>query len=1119
MDDLKAWLDQHGLEEHIDLFREQQVRVSDLMMFTEDDVFELGLPLGPRKRLLAAIEALRSEERTAQADTPSEDAPTGGAERRQLTVMFCDLVGSTALSEQMDPEEYREILSRYQTAAREVIGRHEGYIARYMGDGLLIYFGYPLAHEDDAARAIRAGLGVVEAIAALTVRPGIELSVRIGLDTGPVVVGDIIGEGASEESAVLGETPNRAARLQAVAAPNSVVIGPGAKQLVEGLFHLESLGELSLKGISSLVSAYRVKGESGARTRFEAAERRGFASFVGREHELATLQSCHTRVARGEGQFVSVMGDAGVGKSRLLYEFRQQLDTEKSFLVEGRCDTYGISTPYLPFIDALRRGLNLNVGDSPEQLHDKAVTNTMVIDPALEVNLPLYLHLLSIESETYPLPKRLQGPELAAEMRKALAAFFTLSAEVRPMVVLLEDWHWADTASVAALKHLFGVMGSHSLMVIVTHRPESPTDWDARSYHSAVVLQPLDHEHTAAIAERLWQVSESPDALTQVVHEQTGGNPFFVEQICEELLEDGTVKREGDTAVLTRPIGQISVPPTVQAVIRSRLDRLDRDARDTLGLASVIGREFSGQVLEFAAAKEGVTLAALAPLIDMELIQQVRFVPEATYRFKHVLTQEVAYETLLRKRRRELHRQIGGAIEELYAARLDEHVELLTHHFAQAEEWDKAARHGHRAGDKATSLSQFLVAAQFHERTFEWLLHLPETQPRNERMVDALLQLSWASASLGKWEEMEAAMHSAEPLATQLDDRVRMGFVKMAFGNKHQYTGNAAAAESFYSDALRYMEESGDAFWIAACKQAVGSASLGPGQWARAEPLISDAVRRYEKLDSLTAPILSSIMVGPSSYVQAGYCLAVQGRNEEAAANFFKAAAPGLQGLCNLQTKTLYLSWHSLYVALVGEDRAGASEHADAAVQVAEASDSIFQQLGAYLAKTNILLGLEEFEDVLSYGDKALDAIAGKGIRTGHIANLHYNLAQTHLALGDCESAREHYTEGLPVAEPSRHWWRPRFQLLEARIISVDHDPDYKKAETLFRESAEGDAEVGALVPAAQTRYYLANVLMQKGQVKAAKDLLIEVRCQFEDWKIPRWQRKCVDALEGSIFR
>ena len=223
MDDLKAWLDQHGLEEHIDLFREQQVRVSDLMMFTEDDVFELGLPLGPRKRLLAAIEALRSEERTAQADTPSEDAPTGGAERRQLTVMFCDLVGSTALSEQMDPEEYREILSRYQTAAREVIGRHEGYIARYMGDGLLIYFGYPLAHEDDAARAIRAGLGVVEAIAALTVRPGIELSVRIGLDTGPVVVGDIIGEGASEESAVLGETPNRAARLQAVAAPNSVV--------------------------------------------------------------------------------------------------------------------------------------------------------------------------------------------------------------------------------------------------------------------------------------------------------------------------------------------------------------------------------------------------------------------------------------------------------------------------------------------------------------------------------------------------------------------------------------------------------------------------------------------------------------------------------------------------------------------------------------------------------------------------------------------------------------------------------------------------------------------------------------------------------------------------------
>ena len=1118
MSEIQHWLEQYKLGEYADLFAENRIDLDVLQDLEEEDLKDLGIPLGDRKRLLKAAQVFKSEQFTQDFVQSGEQvcsSPSGEAERRQLTVMFTDLVGSTSLSESMDPEEYRGVLTAYQSAASKAIQQYGGYIARYMGDGLLVYFGYPQAHEDDTERAVRAGLEIIQDVTSLSPRPGLELQVRTGLETGLVVVGDIIGEGASEESAVLGDTPNLAARLQTLAEPNTVIIGPGAQRLIEGLFRLESLGKRQLKGISTPVSAFQVVGASDARSRFEATEKKGFSKFTGRERELAVLSSCLEKTIGGEGQFVTVTGEAGLGKSRLLYEFRHNLDRNNLTVLQGRCQSYGATIPYLPLINALRRGLRLNEEDSLDHLREKTITNLLAIDASLEEYLPIFLHLLSIESETYPLPIRLQGPELADAIREAYAAIFSLNTMEKPMVVLLEDWHWADTASNKVLKHLINVLAAYPLMFIVTYRPEYSAEWGTRSYHTPIVLQHLGNRDTKTLAKAVWQADDLPEKLVSIIHDRTGGNPFFVEQVCEALFEDGTVTRENGQVVLTRDIERISVPGNVEAVIRSRLDRLDKHVRETLSTASVIGREFAQRILERVSKTQTSQLNSSLDLLQtIELVRQVRLVPEAAYVFKHVLTQEVTYETLLLQRRKELHGLIGRAIENLYAERIDEQVELLVHHFSLAEDWEKAVTYARMAGEKANKLSQFLDSVEFYKHAIQWMSNLPKTRHRPEELIDLYTRLIWDYSALGRWEEAQEVYCSAEPTAAELGDRVRLGFLCSAVGMAYQFKGDAKRAETLYQQALDHMEAEGDEMTIGTAKHWLGSASLGPGRWMEASKLITQALNTYEKFELLTSYLPGYyLLTGIIAYAQVGYCLAIQGRNREAAEHFAKAASAEFQTVSNLMSRTIYISWHGLYVALVGNDRLGATLHADQLLEIAKKSDSPFQQLGAYVAKTNCLVGVGDYSEVKDCCENAIKAISGRNIRTGHVANLYYNFALAQLELGDIDAARRSFEEGMPIAETSPHWWGPRYELLKGLLAISKPEPNFEQAETCFERSIAADLEVNALVPATQTRYRLATLLARRGDSGRARGVLNELMEQFHQWAIPTWERKCKRSL------
>ena len=575
-------------------------------------------------------------------------ASIGEGERRQATVVFSDLSGYTSMSERLDPEEVESIMSRIKAEAVRIVEGHDGIVNQFVGDEVLALFGIPTAHEDDPIRAVRAARELHAFVRQIS--PEVEeridsiLRMHSGISTGLVVTH--LRDIRDGSYGITGDTVNIGARLASRSGPDEILVSPETHRLITAYFQTEALEEVTVKGRTRPTTPYRVTGESAVQTRFEAAQQKGFTSFTGRQQELAALNACLDKTTGSNGQFVTILGEAGVGKSRLVYEFRHSLDRKKITVLQGRCQAYGASTPYFPHINALKRGLNLRDEDTPAELHDKAVANILAIDSSLEKYLPIFLHLLSIPSEQHPLPKNLHSQELATAIHEALAACFILNSKKQPMVLFFEDWHWADEASDAALKHLISITASHALMLLVIYRPEYSASWANWSHHSPINLMALDTRCSEDIVKSVWGVEHLPTGIASKIHKRTGGNPFFTEEISNALLEEGMVNIKDGEAVLSQAPEHLILPDTVQSVIRARLDRLDQISRESLRLASVIGREFAQRLLEQISTSKDTLSQALEELKVLEMIQQIRVIPEAEYMFKHVITQEVTYEML-----------------------------------------------------------------------------------------------------------------------------------------------------------------------------------------------------------------------------------------------------------------------------------------------------------------------------------------------------------------------------------------------------------------------------------------------------------------------------------------
>ena len=770
-------------------------------------------------------------------------------ERRQATVLFSDLSGYTAMNERLDPEEVETIVSRIKADAAEIVERHGGIVNQFVGDEVLALFGIPTAHEDDPVRAVRAARELHAMVRRMS--PEVEqaigqpLDLHTGINTGLVVTH--LRDDREGRYGITGDTVNTAARLVAQANAGEILVSPETRRRIADFFTTEALEPVAMKGKARPMVPYRVTGETAAQSRFEAAERRGLTRFAGREIELATLQACLQKAVAGQGQFVTVNGEAGLGKSRLLYEFRHALDRDKVAVHQGRCQSYGTHTPYLPFLDALRRGLDLRDEDSPQALHDKAVANVIAVDPALEQYLPHYLHLLTIPGEAHNLPGNLQGGALRLALEDALAAINIQYSRHKPLVLVFEDWHWADEASDSALKRLAGLIANNPVMLVVNYRPEYRADWGSLGHHTGISLKPLESAHAERVSRSVFGAETLPQDLTQLLHERTGGNPFFIEEICQALLEDGSVVVNEDRATLNRSLEALEVPDTVEAVIRTRVDRLEADARETLRLASVIGREFTRRILERMVKTDAELSPILESLGAQDLIQQTRLLPEAQYMFKHALMQGVVYETLLLQQRKTLHAIVGQAIETLYADRLEEHVEMLAHHFAKSEDADKGVMYLELAGRKAVRNSAFSAAIQHYLEAISLLDTLENTSERMGKRFD--LTIRWANAAhVQPTPDLIGALQNSLDLARDLGDDLLIARLCRHLGFAHCLTGKPGEGIPLLQRSLEIAESIGDERQIALATCWIGQAYHHAGNERKEIEYLEQGIPMMEKL-------------------------------------------------------------------------------------------------------------------------------------------------------------------------------------------------------------------------------------------------------------------------------
>ncbi len=671
-------------------------------------------------------------------------------ERRQVAIVISNLTGYDSLIENLEPEEVNYIMESIGNQVTQIVNKHLGLVNQFSEDEIVLLFGVPITHEDDLNRAVGSALELHKLIRELNKDLGdrIEEKIQIhtGIDAGLVVVQP--RDGSNRRFKLTGEPKQITSRLAAEANEDEILISSKNHRLIKPFFDAEPSGKsFIIKGRSRPVESFVIKGDSGFHTRFEVVESAALSELVGREKELHMLNASLNKVIKGNGQFVTIIGEAGLGKSRLIYEFRNQLEQDIS-LIQGTCQSYGNTIPYFPFRALLRELLNIVPENIGEKQVETVVSRILGIDPHLEAYLALFLQLLSMDSAKYPLPDLLDSGNIQQLTVKGVSAILTLAANKNPLVILLDDWHWVDDESHNILKQLSEMISGFPLCLVVTHRPEVAFEWGNPANHTQIQLAPLEASCSAGIVKSILGAESLSDELTALIHEKTDGNPFFVEELSQTLHEGGAIKVEGQKIILTESRSQIHLPHTIQAVIRSRLDRLNADSLEALRVASVIGREFTESVLKKALTDQVELDNSLKTLRELGLIRQIRVLPEATFRFKHALTQEVAYESLLKRQRKPLHALIGEALEQSYGDRLEEHAVLLMDHFGKAENWEKAIHYGCIAADDLMMKSHS-VALNILEKVERWISKLPEDPQREKIRIDVLLKMERTCEHLG----------------------------------------------------------------------------------------------------------------------------------------------------------------------------------------------------------------------------------------------------------------------------------------------------------------------------------------------------------------------------------
>src|SRR6516165_10300450 len=847
------WLQSIGLGEYAQRFAENAIDVSILRDLTDQDLKELGVLLGHRRKMLRAIAELGVTTAIAPAAPAAkpERRPSDEAERRHLTVMFCDLVGSTALSTRLDPEDIRRVMASYQGAIGSVIGRHQGMIAQYMGDGVLAYFGYPIAHEDSAVLAVRAGLEIVDAVTSLQTDVGPALQVRIGIATGTVLMNELLVNEIPAEKAIIGETPNLAARLQTLAEPGMVLICPSTRQLTGGYFNYRDLGPLSLKGFTQPISASQVLGISGVESRFEAMHTSKLPPLFGREEEMDLLFRRWQQAKQKEGQVVVLTGEPGIGKSHIAVALNERLQSESHITLRYFCSAHHTHSAFSPFVNQLERAAGFRHSDSPQEKLSKldALLAQSTHDPE---HLAVLANLLAL-----PADDRYRLQDLTPQKRKE-KTFAALLAQLdglvarQPVLIIFEDVQWIDPTSLELLEAAVECVPQLRALLLVTARPEFMPPWPSYPHLTTIALTRLGRPDGAALVLRLARGKTLPKEVMDQILTHTDGVPLFIEELTKMVLEGGLLRERGEAYVLERSLPPLAIPTTLQASLTARLDRLS-PVREVAQIGAVVGREFHYELLTAVAGLPSQRLdEALDQLVRSELMFCRGEIPHATYTFKHALVRDAAYAGLLQSRRVHLHAATANALEQGFPDVLQTQPEIVAYHYTQANSYEKALHYWYEAAKRSSARSAHKEAVGHLK---QGLTQIPNIiDPTQHNKMELLLQTSLGNSlrTIQGWstDSVKQAYTRALQLCKEsgFDEHTFPAVFGLWFWNFVR--ASLGEAQALTEQLINTAENVENSAYKVLAHEAVGFTSFAQGRFAAAHAELEHSIKICEESDS-----------------------------------------------------------------------------------------------------------------------------------------------------------------------------------------------------------------------------------------------------------------------------